>query len=272
MTATYKKIQPGPGNRSGIYLTRKALLTVLAILVVAAIVTTVVLLNCDSAAEKGTKALVKAYSQRRLIESRPSGGFRAGIYSSAPDLTDVDAEQVDEAWKYILQSADSPQDIEGQLTHGRYLLASGKSSKAIRVIRPVTESDPSNPEAHNDLGACLLERHKIEEALDEFNLALKHEPDMPEALFNRALCYSRLQLKDAARDDLTRLKGLENDQGWLQEISRQLEKTVISLEPQRPINEVIAEFRAGVKSGDFNKVRDMAAVHFETLREHALPH
>ncbi|HJQ68044.1 MAG TPA: CHAT domain-containing protein [Blastocatellia bacterium] len=270
MTAIHKELDRKPSNPSGIYLTRRIILAVIAVAAVAAIVTAVIVLNRDSAAERGTKALVKAYSKRRLVEPRLSGGFKAGVYNDAPDLTDVDAEQVDEAWKYILQTANSPQDIQGRLTHGRFLLASGKSSKAIRVLRLVTQNAPSNPEAHNDLGAGLLERQKVEEALDEFNLALKHDPDMPEALFNRALCYARLQLRDAARRELKRLEGIERDDGWRQEISSQLEKTATSLDPQKPKEEVVAEFRAAVSGGDFNRARDIADLYFETLREHAV--
>lgn len=269
MTAIHKEAAPEPSRRSGIYLTRRKLLIMFAVLVVGALVTTVILLNCDTAAEKGTKALVKAYSKRRLIESRLSGGFGAGIYNPALDLTDIDSDQLEEAKGYILQTADSPNDVDGKLTHGRHLLASGKSSKAMRLLRPVTESNPTNPEAHNDLGASLLERQRVEEALEEFNLALKHDPDMREALFNRALCYARLQLRDAARDELTRLRNIESDQGWKQEISRRLEDTAISLEPQKPTKEIIAEFQGAMSSGDIDKARNLADIYFDTLRGHA---
>src|SRR4030095_2129631 len=90
-------------------------------------------------------------------------------------------------------------ESSARVPYARLLISkSEKLPEAQKYLRRALASAPENPEAHNDLGVCLIEQGKLEDAIAAFDSSLQLKPDMPEALFNRALCYQRLLLKDPA--------------------------------------------------------------------------
>src|SRR5262249_35733994 len=115
-------------------------------------------------------------------------------------------------------------DLQAVIVKGRLLAAQGKNIDALRTLRSAVRTAPSSAEVRNDLGACLYSGGDIDAALDQFDIALKLNQRMPEALFNRALCYQHLQLPSAARFEFTRAAETERDRGWLTEIRDRLDQ------------------------------------------------
>jgi CHAT domain-containing protein len=193
-------------------------------------------------------ALVRAYAKRRLIEARLSGGFLAGTYRSGDSLDSIDVGQLETAVDMIGPALAEGDDLQATILKGRLLVAQGKNTDALRTLRAALRTAPSNAEVYNDLGACLYAGGDFDAALDQFETALKLRQTMPEALFNRALCYQRLQLSSAARFEFSKAAETERDQGWLREIRDRLDQLSQPVPAPISLEEVVKEIRAALSA------------------------
>ena len=271
MTATQKWIEVQPRKRSGIFLTWKWL--VIMALIITALGLGIILwfVTGDTAAESGTKALVEAYSKRRLIEPRLSGGFRASVYDPAPgDNTNIDQAKLEDAKHYFYKAVNDSNDSKAWHAHARMLIASHQTNKATALLRPLAANPSASAEIRNDFGICLFEQGRIEDAIDEFNSALEKNANMREAFFNRALCYERLQLRDAARDDLTRLQAVERDEGWRAESKVRIEEVTRPIRPAKKSGDIIAEFKTALDNGRADQVRELVKDDLVSVRGYAI--
>ena len=175
--------------------------------------------------DRGNEALVEAFANRRLIEARLSGGFKRGeLSSSLEDLTGADRRELERARDLILEAVANGKP-NAQLAYGRLLLSEGeKLPVASRYLRRAVETAPADASARNDLGVCLIQQGKLEDAIDEFDKALTFNTTAREALYNRALCYEKLQLRDVAAGGFAELAKIETAPGWLAEIRQRADK------------------------------------------------
>jgi arylsulfatase A-like enzyme/Tfp pilus assembly protein PilF len=74
----------------------------------------------------------------------------------------------------------------------------GEVKKAEELFHEVLEKDPSFIEARGNLGWMLLENHRDEEALEQFNIALRQYPYHANSLHGKGLIYERNQQWDDA--------------------------------------------------------------------------
>jgi CHAT domain-containing protein len=221
--------------------------------------------------QRGNAALIKAFSNRRLIEPRLAGGFKAGNFiPSKDDDAGINKGELDQANSLILDAAAVTNDPHADLSYGRLLLSTGNSRvEALKHLRIAAERMPNSAEPYNDLGVCLMERGRHEDAIDKFNLALKQNADMPEALFNRALCYERLLLRDAASQDYARLTTIERDKNWLNEIKRHHQEVSSTVTPVDRDDKTVAMFDAALDDEDVDKAKGIAAQNLEPLLKHS---
>jgi CHAT domain-containing protein/tetratricopeptide (TPR) repeat protein len=203
-----------------------------------------------SALERGMSELVKAYDKRRVIEPRLSGGFHAGVYRSGDDLDSIDASQLEKAIDMIGSALAEGNDSQAMTLKGRLLAAQGRNADALRSLGAALKMTPSSPEVHNDLGSCLYASGDLDGALDQFEAALTLNQKMQEALFNRALCYQRLQLPAAARAEFSNAAKTERDQGWLSEIRDRIEQVSRPIPAPISLEEVVNKLRTALATGD----------------------
>ncbi|HKP85040.1 MAG TPA: CHAT domain-containing protein [Blastocatellia bacterium] len=222
------------------------------------------LLLRETASEKGTRLLVDAFSKRRLIEARLSGGFNGGEFNTSEDLTGIGGSEILRAEPLIEQAVDET-DPKSLLAYGRFLMLTGKGAAALKPLRKAVTAMPKRAEPHNDLGALLFHQGKVEDALDEFNLALKCKTDMPEALFNRALCYERLLLRDAANKDYTRLLAIERNGTWVEETKARRQEVTTPITPLQKSTEITSAYDAALNSGDTAKADSIADRNIEAV-------
>ncbi|HVG21556.1 MAG TPA: CHAT domain-containing protein [Blastocatellia bacterium] len=243
------------------------------VLLLAAVLSTITYLAvkiiCGSTLERGNAALVEAFSARRLIEPRLSGAFKAAPYKPGPDdETDIKKDKLDLA-NGLIQDVVVTENPYAHLAYGRLLLCkASKGPDALKHLRRAAKDLAGEADPHNDLGACLFERGKTEDAIEEFDLALKINPAMPQALFNRALCYQRLQLTVAARSDLTRLSTIERDPAWLAEINGRLDDLIGSIRQPRSETETIADLNKALDSGDAAAARAIVMSYYDTVQRY----
>jgi len=221
--------------------------------------------------ERGTRALIEAFSKQRLIEPRLSGGLKCGSFSASSDSSpDVYSDEFARAQE-LISDAFAKNEPGAELAYGRLLVSRGeKLREAEKYLHRAVEISSGSSEAHNDLGVCLFQTGKIEDAIVEFEAALEKRTEMPEALFNRALCYQRLLLKDAARDDLTRLASVEHDNAWLNEIKQRLNEVSAPLEVPQSLSQIPAAFDTAVAQGNNDAAKGLADQNSETLIRHAI--
>jgi CHAT domain-containing protein/Flp pilus assembly protein TadD len=221
--------------------------------------------------ERGTRALIEVFSKQRLIEPRLSGGFKCGRLNASSDASlDVSSDTFARAQE-LISDAVAKNEPGAELAYGRLLVSRGeKLREAEKYLHRAVEISSGSSEAHNDLGVCLLQTGKIEQAVEEFEAALENRAEMPEALFNRALCYQRLLLKDAARADLSRLASVEHDNIWLNEIKQRLDEVSAPLVTPQSLPQIAGAFDTVVAQGDIDAARMLADQNSEILIRHAI--
>ena len=257
---------------------RRAFFVPLRLFVIASLVIVVLLVGGlvayklrGSPLERGSSALRDAFRDRRLIEPRLSGGFEGGKFKpSMADRSNIDWEKLAKAGELIRDSL-AKGDLSAQLPYARLLLLSEDQQlpEALKYLRRAVASEPESAEAHNDLGVCLIQQGKIEEAIEAFDAALRYQTDLPEALFNRALCFQRLLLREAADEDYERLLRYERQPGWRKEIKERQQEVSAPLAPLIRRAEIVGGFDTELANGNTEEARRIAGQNLEVLIKHA---
>ena len=169
MTAQREPFEDDRPNPRGAFISWRWL--AVASMVIAALLAAILIaMNAlRSDVDRGTDALIEAFSNRRLIEPRLSGGFKCGAYkASVADMSGVKTDAFEKARELITDAA-ARGDSSAELAYARVLLSkSEKLAEALVYLRRVVAREPENSDAHNDLGVCFIQQGKIEDALDEF--------------------------------------------------------------------------------------------------------
>jgi len=173
--------------------------------------------------DKGLLALNDAYRSQRPIEGRISGIDHAPFIvhrNNEPiPVNEPERHRADVLLTEALKQAPGPRTYHaaGQL----YLLARDLPT-AINYLEQAQQADPRNPQIYADLGAAYLEKGKLEldaakanendinagqgsedlgRSLEYLKQALELNPNLLEALFNRALVHEHQQLYGQAKTD-----------------------------------------------------------------------
>lgn len=220
--------------------------------------------------DRGTLALIDAFSKQRLIEPRLSGGFKGSEFRASLDgAPDIKTAELARAQGLIMDAV-AKGDPRAELAYARLLLSEGaKLPVALTYLRRAVKSAPDGADAHNDLGVCLILQGKLEDAISEFDAALGYNSQMNEALFNRALCYEKLQLRDAAAAGFAELAKIEQDGIWLREIGQRRERLA---QPPRlqTYNELVASVDLAFAEGRIDDLRIAVERWLLVVSHHAL--
>ena len=269
MSATEKTFENGQHKRRDVFVSWRLLSIAILLIVVLFGALFIVLRARGSKVERGTEALIEAFSKQRLIEPRLSGGLKCGKFDSA-DSSRIDTDEFAEAHGLITDAV-ATSEPGAELAYGRLLVSKSENlpDAQMYLARAVALS-PESAEAHNDLGVCFIQQGKIEDALDEFEAALKSRPEMPEALFNRALCNQQLLLSESVRADLTRLASIEKDDKWKKEIEQRLEKASAPPATQHSEAKVAEAFDAAIAEGRTDEARRLIDQSSEFISRNAV--
>jgi CHAT domain-containing protein/tetratricopeptide (TPR) repeat protein len=188
-------------------------------------------------AERGLVALDNAYKQQRPLEARIIGMSYARFSAArGGEPQNLDSRARDFS-RTLLQGAASddpnPSTLEAL---GRFYLTQKEFDKAILQFEEALKSSPGDAQLHSDLGAALLEQAKLLRGRDEdgkvmerlaesqrhLNEALRLNPSLPEASFNRALCLEELMLPEQAREAWQNYLKLDPNSKWAEEAQRHL--------------------------------------------------
>lgn len=214
-----------------------------------------------SPVDRGLLALNMAYKQQRPLEARvtgmsyaPHSGRRGG------ETENVDYRARDLSQSLLLGAASSNPNPYTLHALGRLYLMQKEFDKAILQFQEALKSSPDEALLHADLGAALLEQakvllergedgkimEKLAESQEHLNTALRLNPSLPEATFNKALVLEELMLPEQAREAWQRYLELDPNSEWSKEAQRHLQSSGYR-KPAPTSDELLASFIAAFR-------------------------
>jgi tetratricopeptide (TPR) repeat protein len=186
--------------------------------------------------QKGLVALNEAYRQERPVEARissldyaPFGSTRSGEPQRVNSLELKRAE-------ILLRDAEEEQsDADSAHALGKLYLLQKDYAKAIEYLQRAAKTDTKNAQIYADLGAAYLEKGRLEldsskshedldRSLEYLKQALGIEPDLVEALFNRALVHQHLGRYEEAKADWRTYLEKDPSSKWASEAQENLKR------------------------------------------------
>ena len=194
--------------------------------------------------DKGLLALNAAYDQQRPIEARISKlGYAPFVTTRGGDSERIDSLARNRAEAILSNAVIEKRSAAAHHALGEVYLAKKQFDDAIKEFEEALKSDPKNSQVLSDLGAAWLEKGRIDlekgkaaptsldsgkgmeelgRSLENLNQALALNPNLLEALFNRALCAQRLTLYAKAEEDWRQYLQKDSSSKWAEEARRNL--------------------------------------------------
>ncbi len=215
--------------------------------------------------DKGLIALNNAYKEQRPLESRITKlDYAPFVTTRGRAAPHVDSRERDFAERYLL---DAVRDHPGAASYhalGKFYLAERNFDKAIAQLEAALKADPNNAQIYTDLGAAWLEKGKrdasatsgnsLEElarSLENLKKALQLDPNLLDALFNRALSLQEQRLWRQAEEAWNEYLAHDSTSAWAQEARRKL----LELQQRKPGDarnkqQLIDSFKAAFSNRD----------------------
>jgi CHAT domain-containing protein len=177
------------------------------------------------------RRLVRSMPQEtRLIESRLTGGFRWAPFKRRIMRSSADGESIQRPARmasaewWVLSRTTSGSPASARHAAALAMLLQGVRRQAIAGLAQLTTETNAEPRTWSDLAAARYEVAVAEndaallaESLVAVDAALRLDPLIAEARFNRALILERLGLRDQAREAWERFLETENKTRWADE-------------------------------------------------------
>jgi CHAT domain-containing protein/tetratricopeptide (TPR) repeat protein len=238
-----------------------------------------------SPVERGLIALNAAYQQQRPLESRVTGMSYA-TYSGkrGGEPKNVDYRARDLAQSLLLGAASDNPNPSSLHALGRLYLAQKEFDKAILQFQEALKSSPDDAQLHADLGAALLEQakvfrdrgedgnvmEKLAESLEHLSTALRLNPSLPEATFNRALVLEELMLPEQAKEAWQKYLELDSNSGWSKEAQRHLQNSEYRRPAPTP-EELLANFAASFRERNETEAWRLLSTNREVITGKMIP-
>jgi CHAT domain-containing protein len=234
--------------------------------------------------EELTLARVReVYRDARVLQARVTGGFVHQQYVSTRGPGDLAV--VDENQRLLLLS-----ELNGEVSGaraaaarhnlGRLFILRGDLEPAERQFLLALRERPRDARLLTDLGALYYERslkegpeghNLLEKAVEHVSKAIDADSHLPEAWFNRALCYERLNLFLQAEDDWKHYLTLDGDSSWAEEAREHLDKLRERATRLEKIEQTVqSEFQAAGIAGDQSRMRELVSRYFVPIRNLAM--
>lgn len=207
----------------------------------------------------------------RAVEPRLTGGFVWAPYRGPVRASDDEAGAAQLKLKglagELLERADGERSAAAQRDAGVGLVLIGESGQAVARLREATTKAPQDARAWSDLAAAqyalavqLGRSSAYAEALASADAALRIDPRLAEALFNRALILEALGLTGDARAAWQRYLQVDRSSPWSSEartrLSRLRETTAESL-----FRRLLPLLEEAAARGDATRVDAFVAEH-----------
>jgi len=246
--------------------------------------------------DNGLQALNAAYKQERPLESRITkfdyAPYDTNTRGSAP--RNVDQNQLNEADLTLQRVVNKKPTPKAHHAFGKVFLAKKEFDKAIEQFDLALKGDSDNAQIYADLGAALLEKGKLEieraksdkaesgkgvesfaRSLEALNKALQLDPDLLEALYNRALLHEAMGLLPQAEEDWRQYLKKDPNSPWAGEARSHLsaieqQRKQSSEAPKQIFERFLSEFNSGNEEAVWNIVSDQQNRTGNVVVEHLI--
>jgi tetratricopeptide (TPR) repeat protein len=184
--------------------------------------------------EDGLAALRLVHRNNRPFEARITGGFAYRPYErkrGKPEISEIDRDQFNYALAELTCVVAANPTPEARHALGRLCLLINDFEKAEKQFELALADEPNNAKLHADLATLSYERSKYSDKTAQLTNAIKHndsairlDPQLAEAWFNRALCHEQLGNYQNARNDWERYLQLDPESSWVGEVRDHLKK------------------------------------------------
>jgi CHAT domain-containing protein len=159
--------------------------------------------------------------------------------------------------------------------HAGLLLQARETERAVEELSEAAELDPADARSWSDLAAAHLQRggehgdpYEIVLALSAAHRAVRQNPSLPAARFNRALALTHLSLRADAAEEWRLFQRHERDPSWLREGRRHA--AALADSPVEPAREAqLQAVELAQEKGDEVQIRKLVASSPQQLREAA---
>jgi len=198
----------------------------------------------DSQLDQGLAALHSAFRDERPLEARLSDlDYAPYSTTRGPGTGNVDQDELYFAELTLRQALKTNPTPAVHHALGKVFLAKKQFDDALKEFDEAVKGDPKNAQFYSDLGAAWLEKGKLNlnkapsdptgslggnavielaRSLDNIDKALALTPDLPEALFNRALYHQYMRLREQEESDWHEYLKRDPTSQWASEARRRL--------------------------------------------------
>jgi CHAT domain-containing protein len=204
-----------------------------------------------------------------------TGGFTYQQYVTtrgSGDFAGVDESQRVALLSELSQEVTTYQGAAARHNLGRLYILRGDLELAERQFLLALNERPRDAGLSADLGALYYERSLkeggeghdlLEKAVEHASKAIDADPRLPEAWFNRALCYERMNLFLQAESDWKQYLTFDGNSAWAEEAREHLNKLRERATRLEKLEQTVqTEFRAAEAAGDEIKMRELVTRHF----------
>jgi CHAT domain-containing protein/Flp pilus assembly protein TadD len=218
-----------------------------------------------SSMDHGLNALNRAFKRERPLAVRVTGiSYAPHLAKPGHDPENVDGDAEDRAGADLLSAASDNPNTSTLHDLGRFYLMRREFDKAIIQFQQALKSTPDDAPLHADMGAAFLERAKLlvgrnedgklmedlAEGHQHLSTALKLNPSLPEASFNKSLLLEEMRLSEQARAAWQKYIQLDSHTEWTKEAQQHLEKISTTRRPTLSTEQLLTSFTSAFRSGN----------------------
>lgn len=225
----------------------------------------------QSDVEKGLLALNAAYRDQRPVKARITQlDYAPFVITRGGEPERVNSQERDYAHRYLMDAA---RERPGATTYhavGKFYLTTREFDKAIPWLENAIRDDQNNAQIYADLGAAFLEKGRLQSekgqtdkvaaaagmedlarSRENFAKALSLNPNLLEALYNRALVNELQILPEQAKSDWLEYLKRDPESPWAREAREHLEKLELRRGSTNPSKEeALTTFLSAYESKD----------------------
>jgi tetratricopeptide (TPR) repeat protein len=178
------------------------------------------------------RLLAKAYTQQRPFEFRIAGAANAPVRmerGAAGSSFHKPASLLDSEARIAHELEKDPDSVKWLELRARADMLGWDLEPAIATLQRALERKPDDPDLLADLGVAYALRAAAQNrdvnygyALEYLERSLKAKPNVPEAIFNRAIVYEQMFLYDDAIREWRRYLEVDPKSTWREEAQRHL--------------------------------------------------
>lgn len=239
-----------------------------------------------SQVDRGLVALDRTYKQQRPLEARVTGLSYAPFSATrGGEPEGVNYRERDLSRALLLGAASDDPNPSTLHALGRLYLTQKEFDKAILQFEEALKASPDDAQLHADFGAALLEQaklyrdrredgkvmEKLAESQRHLNEAIRLNPSLLEASFNRALCLEEIPLPEQARSAWRSYLTLDPSSKWAEEAQRHLQDSSGRYRPPLSPAQLLESFIAAFDAQDEARAWQILSGSREVVTRRMIP-